>query len=61
MRVVTIPGWFINRKSSQGMPVLNPKQVRTYLSSKGDIDLSEGMIKRICHALKQKRRDVDQW
>lgn len=57
--IVTIPGWFINRKSPQGVPVLNPKQIRTYLNGKKDPVLSEGLIKRICHQLEQRCRDVD--
>jgi hypothetical protein len=26
--MVTIPGWFIERKSPNGVPVMNPKQVK---------------------------------
>lgn len=59
--IVTIPGWFIDRKSPNGIPVLNPKQVKTYLDSKKEEMLSESMIKRICHQLEQKCRDVDLW
>jgi hypothetical protein len=57
--ILTIPGWFINRKSAQGVPVLNPKQIRAYLSSRKETVLSEGLIMRICHQLEQKCRDVD--
>lgn len=59
--MVTIPGWFIERKSPGGVPVLNPKQVRNYLEAKKDEVLSESIIKRICHQLEQKSRDVDLW
>jgi hypothetical protein len=59
--VVTIPGWYIERKSPNGIPVLNPKEVKTYLDGKKDEALSESMIKRICHQLEQKCRDVDLW
>jgi hypothetical protein len=57
--MVAIPGWFINRKSPEGVPVLNPKEVRSSLNARRDTVLSAGMIKRICHQLEQKCRDVD--
>ncbi len=60
--MVTIPGWFIERKSPNGVPVLNPKKgVKAYLDAKKETALSESMIKRICHQLEQKCRDVDLW
>jgi hypothetical protein len=59
--MVTIPGWYIDRKSPNGVPVLNPKQVKAYLEGKKEEALSESMIKRICHQLEQKCRDVDLW
>jgi len=58
---VTIPGWFIERKSPDGIPVLNPKEGNAYMDAKGEVVLSESMIKRICHQLEQKGRDVDLW
>jgi hypothetical protein len=59
--MVTIPGWFIERKSPNGVPVLNPKQVKAYLEGKKEEALSGSMIKRICHQLEQQCRDVDLW
>jgi len=59
--MVTIPGWFIERKSPDGVAVLNPKQVKAYLERKREAVLSESMIKRICHQLEQKCRDLDLW
>ena len=59
--MVTIPGWYIERKSRNGIPVLNPKQVKAYLDGKKEAVLSETMIKRICHQLEQRCRDVDLW
>jgi hypothetical protein len=59
--MVTIPGWYIERKSPNGIPVLNPKQVKAYLNGKKEAVLSETMIKRICHQLEQRCRDVDLW
>jgi hypothetical protein len=59
--MVTIPGWYIERRTPEGVPVLNPKEVKIYLETKSDAVLSESMIKRICHQLEQKCRDVDLW
>ena len=59
--MVTIPGWYIERKSPDGIPVLNPKQVKTYLDGRKETVVSESMIKRICHQLEQKCRDLDLW
>ncbi len=38
-----------------------PKQIRTYLNGKKDTVLFEALIKRVCHQLEQKCRDVDLW
>jgi hypothetical protein len=59
--MVTIPGWYIDRKTPGSVPVLNPKEVKIYLDAKKEASLSESMIKRICHQLEQKCRDVDLW
>jgi hypothetical protein len=59
--MVTIPGWYVERKSPNGVAVLNPKQVKAYLDAKREEVLSDSMIKRICHQLEQKCRDVDLW
>jgi hypothetical protein len=57
--ILTIPGWYINRKSRPEVPVLNPKEIRAHLKGKKDRVLSEVVITRICHQLEQKCRDVD--
>lgn len=59
--MVTLPGWFVERKSPNGIPVLNPKLVKFFLDSKREEALSDSMIKRICHQLEEKCRDVDLW
>ena len=59
--MVTIPGWYIERKSPNGVVVLNPKQVKTYLDAKKEEVLSDRMTGKICHQLEQKCRDVDLW
>jgi len=59
--MVTIPGRYINGKSREEVPVLNPKEVRTNLNGRRDTVLSKGLIKRICHQLEQTCRDVNLW
>ena len=59
--MVTIPGWYIDRRSPDGVPVLNPKEVRTYLQGRKECVLSDKLIQRICHQVEQKCRDVDLW
>jgi hypothetical protein len=59
--IVIIPGWFINRKAPDSVPVLNPKEVMAYFASKKESVLFETMIQRICHQVEQKCRDVDLW
>ena len=59
--MVTLPGWFVERKSPNGIPVLNPKLVKFFLDSKREEALSDSMIKRICHQLEEKCREVDLW
>jgi len=55
---VTLPGWFVERTSPKGIPVLNPKQFQGYLKNIRNIQLTEPQIKRIVHQLEQKCRDV---
>lgn len=59
--VVALPGWYVERKSGKGVPVLNPKEARAFFAARKDRVLDESMIKRICHQLEQKCRDVDMW
>jgi len=59
--MVALPGWYIERKSPDGVAVLNPKEVRGYLDARNESVLPESMVKRICHQLEQKCRDVDLW
>jgi hypothetical protein len=57
--VVALPGWYVNRTSSDGIPVVNPKQFTLLFKQIKPRDLSEEMIKRIVHQLEQKCRDVE--
>jgi hypothetical protein len=44
-----------------GVQVFNPKKVKPHIAAKKEVVLSESMIKRICHQLEEKRRDVGLW
>jgi hypothetical protein len=57
--VVALPGWFVKRTSSNGIPVVNPKQFAPLFKNIQSRDLSEKTIKRIVHQLEQKCRDVE--
>ena len=56
--VLTLPGWYVNRKSSDGFPVINPKNFQSVLKPNKDNKLDESMISRIIHQLDQRCRDV---
>jgi len=56
--VVALPGWFVERTSSNGFPVINPKNFRTILKSNKNIPLDKSMIARIVHQIDQRCRDV---
>jgi hypothetical protein len=57
--VVALPGWFVKRTASGGIPVINPKNFRSIVKPKNDSNLSDQMISRIVHQLEQKCRDVE--
>jgi hypothetical protein len=57
--LVALPGWFVERVSSNGIPVVNPKQIKPLIISKGKNNLSKNMIDRIVHQLDQKCRNVE--
>lgn len=56
--VVALPGWFVERTSPNGIPVLNPKQFKGYLKGTRNTHFTEPQRKRIVHQLEQKCRDV---
>ena len=58
--LVALPGWYVERTSGKGIPVLNPKKgVSSYLKNRKSKVISESMITRIVHQLDQKCRDVE--
>jgi len=56
--VVTLPGWFVERKSSNSLSVINPKQFRSILKPDKGNALDESMISRIIHQIDQRCRDI---
>lgn len=57
--VLALPGWYVERTSSNGIAVINPKNFRSIAKPKDGTVLSDQMIKRIVHQLEQKCRDVE--
>jgi len=57
--IVTLPGWYVKRVKPEGIPVLNPKEIRTYITSKQKAALSEVMITRIIHQVDQRCRNIE--
>jgi hypothetical protein len=56
--LLALPGWFVERISSNGFPVINPKQFQSILKSNKDKKLDEKLISRIVHQFDQRCRDV---
>lgn len=57
--IVALPGWFVKRTSSDGLPIVNPKQFDSLFQHIPPRPLSGEMITRIAHQLGQKCRDVE--
>jgi hypothetical protein len=57
--VVALPGWFVERTASGGIPVINPKNFRSIAKPVEGNILSESMMSRIVHQVERKCRDVD--
>jgi hypothetical protein len=56
--MVLLPGWYVERIKPDGVPALNPKMVRQFLSAK-EKTLPQSLRKRIVHQLEQKCRDIE--
>ena len=56
--VIALPGWYVDRISANGFPVINPKNFRSILKSNKRILLDKSMIARIVHQIDQRCRDV---
>lgn len=58
--VLVLPGWYVNRTSGNGIPVLNEKQLASYIPKLGSSDkLDSSMIQRITHQLDQRCRNLE--
>jgi len=57
--VLTLPGWFVKRTSSKGIPIVNPKQFESLFDHIQARPLTTEMITRIAHQLDQKCRDIE--
>ena len=57
--VLALPGWYVERTSSNGIAVINPKNFRSIAKPKNGNILSDQMIFRIVHQLEKKCRDVE--
>lgn len=56
--VIMLPGWFVRRTASEGIAVVNPKNVGAYFNRTGRQALPEKLIKQIAHQLDQRCRNV---
>lgn len=57
--IVALPGWFVKRTSSKGIPIVNPKQFDSLFAHIQPRPLTTEMITRIAHQLDQKCRDIE--
>lgn len=55
--VLTLPGWFVERRGKGAVRVLNHKELRTGLT--GETKLTPEQIRRVVHQLDQRCRDVE--
>jgi len=56
--VVALPGWYVQRISPNGIPVINPKNFRSVLRASKSKPLDNSMITRIVHQIDKCCRDV---
>ncbi len=54
--IVAVPGWFVKRTTSEGLPVVNPKQFASLFEHIKPRPLDAGQISRIVHELRQRCR-----
>jgi hypothetical protein len=57
--MLALPGWFIRKTSPNGIPVLNPKQIKSFIKRQRKGVLNQKQIEVICHQLNQKCRDIE--
>jgi hypothetical protein len=57
--VVILPGWFVTRTASEGLPVINPKQFQNIAKPVGGKWLEPAQIQRIVHQIDQRCRNIE--
>ena len=56
--VLALPGWFVTRTASDGIPVINPKQFLSIAKPVNGNSLDERRIKSIVHQIDQRCRNI---
>lgn len=56
--VLVLPGWFIERTSRNGMPVINGKNPENVFGKIGQTPLTDKLVQQIVHQLDQRCRNV---
>ena len=58
--VLILPGWYIRRTSSDGIPVINATNIKSFFPKAGNSGRLTGqLIERIAHQLDQRCRNVE--
>jgi len=57
--VLALPGWFVKRTASNGLPVINPKQFLKIANPANGNLLEERRIKSIVHQIDQRCRNIE--
>ncbi len=57
--LLALPGWFVERTASGGVPVINPKNFRSIAGPVDGNILSQSMVSRIVHQLERECRDIE--
>ena len=54
-----LPGWFVTRTSSEGFPVINPRQFMSIAKPVNGHLLGDRRIKSIVHQIDQRCRNIE--
>ena len=57
--VLALPGWYVERTSSKGIPVINPKAFKSIAKPIDGNALDERRIKSIVHQIEQKCKNIE--
>ena len=56
--ILALPGWYVDRKGSGNLPVMNPKSIPNFVVKSDREKLSDNQIKRIKHQLFEKSKVI---